>query len=190
MDVDFFQSGPGLAVVAAVTFGVGWLLFGADSRIEDRRRRAIDLSNKLSKLGFQRLPKLFADYGIGDYSGFLKGVHELHDIIADAGTREAELAHVFQLLLEEKLKDPTKLAVLKQLVDKAQEALASGNPLALSGDLAKQLMEVVKSGEIGGDLAAIFDKPEVKGFIAQLGDGLQTFLTKDTPPATPAPASA
>lgn len=194
----FISSPAGAVVAAAVMFGVGWLGFSLDTRVEDRRKRAIELGQKFSAIGFKKLPIIFTDYGVGDYSGFLRGVHELHGIISDPAQREAELAEVFRLLLEEKLKDPNKLAVLKQLVDKSQEALNSGNPLALSGEISKQILEVLKSGSIGGDLlsrplpefglSGIIDKPQVQDFLSKLGTGLQTFLAKPPTASTQTPA--
>lgn len=157
----FLGTTPGLITIVGIMFGIGWMLFSADDRVEERRRRAGDVARTLSSLGFKKLPLIFADYSIGDYSGMLRGIHELHDILIDPAQRQAELEKVFQLLIEEKLKDPDKLKVLQKLVDAARVAFESGQPLAASGDLARQLLDVVKTGAIGNRLMTVPDSPLV-----------------------------
>jgi hypothetical protein len=127
MDFATFLSSPaGIVVVAVATFAVGWLLFGADTRIEDRRRRAMELARKLSALGFKRLPTLFEDYAIGDYSGLLRAIKELHDVLTDPAQRHAELETVFRLLLEEKFKDPAQKQALLKLIDDLKASTGDG----------------------------------------------------------------
>ncbi|MGQ0636456.1 MAG: hypothetical protein ACT4QC_17730 [Planctomycetaceae bacterium] len=178
----------GLIVLIGVTFATGWALFSADNRVEERRRRAADVARKLSELGFKKLPLIFTDYSIGDYSGMLRGVHELHDILADPAQRQAELETVFELLIREKLRDPDKLKVLQKLVETAQQAFASGDPLKSSPELAKQLMDVVKSGAIGGRLMTLHDSPLVPSLpnlnlLEKLAARL--FAKEDSPVAAP-----
>ena len=54
--------------VLAAYFAVRWL-FRKDTEVENRRREAARLANKLSEMGFKELPDLFLCYAVGDYSG-------------------------------------------------------------------------------------------------------------------------
>lgn len=187
-----FSTTPGILSLSAGAFAIGWLLFGADNRVEDRRRRAADVARVLSSLGFKKLPLVFADYSIGDYSGMTRGIHELHDILIDPAQRQAELEQVFRLLIEEKLKDPDKLKVLQKLVDVAQAAFDSGEPLKASGDVAQQLLEVVKSGAVGGRLMTVQDSPLIPNLGALhklLSQVLEKAQSAGNNPAAPAVAS-
>ena len=52
----------------AAYWGVRWF-FRIDTAIENRRREAAHLANKLSEMGFKELPEVFLCYAVGDYSG-------------------------------------------------------------------------------------------------------------------------
>jgi hypothetical protein len=180
----FLGTTPGLITVIGATFAIGWALFSADNRVEERRRRAADVARKLSELGFKKLPLVFTDYSIGDYSGMLRGIHELHDILADPAQRQAELETVFELLIREKLRDPDKLKVVQKLVDTAQQAFASGDPLKASQELASQLMDVVKSGVIGNRLMSMQNSPLVPHLpnLSLLEKLIGRLFSKEEPP--------
>jgi len=150
---DFINSPMGMLVVAGGTFVLGWLLFGADSRIEERRRRAIEFSRKLSAIGFKKLPTIFEDYAVGDYSGMFRAMKELHDVMHDPAQRQAELEQVFKLLLEEKFRDPAQKQSMLKLIDDLKAATADGrDPLDSTAQLAKSVMDALRSGEIGNRL--------------------------------------
>jgi hypothetical protein len=150
---ELINSPIGIFAVGATTFGLGWLLFGADTRIEERRRRAIEFARKLSGIGFKKLPAVFEDYAVGDYSGMFRAMKELHDVMQDPAQRQAELEQVFKLLLEEKFRDPAQKQALLKLVDDLKAATADGkNPLDSTGQLAKDVMEAIRSGSIGNSL--------------------------------------
>jgi hypothetical protein len=175
-----FINGPvGILSVGAATFATGWLLFGADTRVEDRRRRAIEFARKLSALGFKKLPALFEDYAVGDYSGMFRAMKELHDVMQDPAQRQAELEAVFKLLLEEKFRDPAQKQALLKLVDDLKAATAEGkNPLDATGPLARDVMDLLRSGGLGNSLLTASAAPAgslnlhlLDGFLRRLLSG-------------------
>jgi hypothetical protein len=150
---ELINSPLGILTVGAATFALGWLVFGADTRVEERRRRAIEFARKLSALGFKKLPTLFEDYAVGDYSGMFRAMKELHDVMQDPAQRQAELEQVFKLLLEEKFRDPAQKQALLKLVDDLKAATAEGkNPLDSTGQLARDVMDALRSGGLGNRL--------------------------------------
>lgn len=150
---EFINSPAGILTIGAATFALGWLVFGADSRVEERRRRAIEFARKLSALGFKKLPALFEDYAVGDYSGMFRAMKELHDVMQDPAQRQAELEQVFKLLLEEKFRDPAQKQSLLKLIDDLKAATAEGkNPLDATGQLARDVLDVLRSGAVGNRL--------------------------------------
>lgn len=183
--MEFLSSGPGMAVAGVVAALVGWVAFSLDTNKEERRRRALAISQKLAGLGFKRLPVVFNDYAVGDYSGMFRELHELHEILSDPAQRQAEFQKVVQLLIEEKLKDPEKLAELRKLVDKAQAALNSSNPLAAAADLAASAMDVARTGTIGNHLLTVEDSPLIPK-LDRLETLLKSFVDKT---ATDKPAA-
>lgn len=150
---EFINSPGGLLAVGAITFALGWLLFGVDTRVEERRRRAIEFARKLSGIGFKKLPAVFEDYAVGDYSGMFRAMKELHDVMQDPAQRQAELEQVFKLLLEEKFRDPAQKQALLKLVDDLKAATADGrNPLDSTGQIAKDVLDAIRSGGLGNTL--------------------------------------
>jgi hypothetical protein len=57
-------------------FASKWL-FKKDTEVENRRRAAAHLANKLSEMGFKELPVFFLDYAVGDYSGMAYKLSEV-----------------------------------------------------------------------------------------------------------------
>lgn len=187
---EFVNSPLGMLSVAGVTFALGWLLFGADTRIEERRRRAIEFARKLSAIGFKKLPAIFEDYAVGDYSGMFRAMKELHDVMHDPAQRQAELEQVFRLLLEEKFRDPAQKQALLKLVSDLQAATTDGrNPLESTGQLAKDVMEVIRSGDLGNRLlTGTAEHPTLPNL--QALDGLVSRLLRHEPSVTAAPAAS
>jgi hypothetical protein len=183
---EFVNSPLGMLSVAGVTFALGWLLFGADTRIEERRRRAIEFARKLSAIGFKKLPAIFEDYAVGDYSGMFRAMKELHDVMHDPAQRQAELEQVFKLLLEEKFRDPAQKQALLKLVSDMQAATTDGrNPLESTGQLAKDVMDVIRSGELGNRLlTATAEHPSLPNL--QALDGLVRSFFQREPAVTSA----
>ena len=159
--VDFLSSPQGMLLSAAAAFGIGWLLFGADSRIEDRRRRAIELSGKLRQVGFTKLPVFLEDYAVGDYSGMVRSIKELHDIMHDPAQRAAELDRVVKLVLEMKFKDPEQRAAVLKLVDDLKSATESGKkPLDTAPQLISDAAALIRTGPLAIDASATPSVPQ------------------------------
>lgn len=73
-------------VLAGVGVGLYFLskvLFKADTRVEDRRRRAVKLSRWADKNGLPVLSQCLDCYAVGDYSGLIHGISQLSDIVGD-----------------------------------------------------------------------------------------------------------
>lgn len=189
---DFLNTPPGMMTAAAATFALGWLFFGTDTRIEERRRRAIEFARRLSAIGFKKLPTIFEDYAVGDYSGMFRAMKELHDVMHDPAQRQAELEQVFKLLLEEKFRDPAQRQALLKLVGDLQAATADGrNPLESTGQLARDVMDVIRSGDIGNRLLTASSNHPTLPNLQALEGLVGRLFTKDPSPASSfAPATA
>lgn len=188
---EFFNSPVGMLSATGAAFALGWLLFGADTRIEERRRRAIEFARKLSAIGFKKLPAIFEDYAVGDYSGMFRAMKELHDVMHDPAQRQAELEQVFKLLLEEKFRDPAQRQALLKLVGDLQAATTDGrNPLESTGQLAKDVMDVIRSGEIGNRLLTATGAHSTLPNLQALEGLVARLFTKDAvAPPSAAPAA-
>lgn len=119
---DFLATPLGMGAAAAIAFAVGALLFKGDTRIEERRRHAIEIAGKLRSAGFDRLPVFFEDYAVSDFSGMLRSLKELHGIFANDEQRRAELQKVLKLLLTDLFRDPEKRPQLLKLIDDLKAA--------------------------------------------------------------------
>lgn len=118
-----FVSTPGGLAIAGVLGGVvGWLFVSVDNRVEDRRRKAIEIAGKLRGAGFTRLPVFFEDYAVQDYSGMLRALKDLHDVLSDDAQRRQELERVLRLLLTDLFRDPEKRPALLKLIDDLKAA--------------------------------------------------------------------
>lgn len=76
-----------------------------DDKVENRRRKAFLVAAEFSKRGFKRLPVIFNDYAVGDYSGIADEVHSFADLIQREGETAIarELDAVFKFELNSKL---------------------------------------------------------------------------------------
>ena len=95
-------------IIVALIGVCGWLagkwLFKKDTEIENRRRAAAQLANKLSEMGFKELPVFFLDYAVGDYSSMAFKLTELaRTMMSGEKAILAELDDVFSKLLQIKL---------------------------------------------------------------------------------------
>jgi hypothetical protein len=91
-----------LAVLAAY-FAAKWL-FRKDTEIEARRRQAVELSAKLTAMGFKSMAELFMDYAVGDYSGmFSKMSMVVEKLKGNDKDILADMSDVFDNLLKMKL---------------------------------------------------------------------------------------
>lgn len=72
-----------LAVGAVVAYFLVQFLFKRDTAVEERRRRAIKLSQWCSKNGLPLAGQALDCYAVGDYSGLLFNLKHLGDVIGD-----------------------------------------------------------------------------------------------------------
>lgn len=155
MDFSAFLSSPtGIVAAGGVAFLVGWLVIGMDNRVEDRRKKAIEVAGKLRGAGFTRLPAFFEDYAVGDISGMIKELKSLHDVLSDPVQRAAELDKVLKLLLTDIFRDPERRPALLKFIE---DLKAANLPDAKSvirdeiGEIATQrtFLDDLKSGPLG-----------------------------------------
>ncbi len=98
-------------VIIALSGLCAWLaakwLFKKDTEIENRRKAAAELAASLKALGFVRLPVLFLNYAVGDYSGMAQQIIDMAKTLA-GGEKSvmAECADVFKTLLDVNLRTP------------------------------------------------------------------------------------
>jgi len=112
-----------LAAVAA-WFGVKWL-FRKDTEVEGRRRKAIQLSVKLSEMGLKSVAELFMDYGVGDYSGMsYKMAQVVEKLRGNDKDILADMSDVFDKLLKLKLACTEGRALVKAELESVEKMLA------------------------------------------------------------------
>ena len=118
-----------LAAVAAY-FGVKWG-FRKDTEIENRRRRAVELSAKLTGLGFKSMAELFMDYAVGDYSGmFSKMAMVVEKMRGNDKDVLADLSDVFDNLMKMKLATQEGRALVRSELESVEQMLAPAAPVA------------------------------------------------------------
>lgn len=116
----------------AAWFGVKWA-FRKDTEIEDRRRKAIDLSSRLSAMGFKSMATLFQDYAVGDYSGmFSKMAMVVEKLRGNDKDILADLSDVFDNLLKMKLAMKEGRELVRSELDSVERMLAADAPVALA----------------------------------------------------------
>ena len=108
-----------LASVLAVIAGVAVVraFYRVDDRTEDRRKMAIELSNRFSALGLTMLAEFFTDYAVGDYSGCIGQVKRMYRVMADPEEREKAFDRVFRGLFAARVKDAATRAELRRQID-------------------------------------------------------------------------
>lgn len=89
------------------------------NRRERRRYRAADLAIELSRWNLPRLPALFQAYAVGDYSGMVRGIGNLLDLLKTDGLPKVFEAF-FRRLLEHFVKDGDWRAEIRTAVDAAE----------------------------------------------------------------------
>ena len=115
---------------ASTYFGVKWC-FRVDTAIENRRRKAIELSARLTAMGFKSMSEIFMDYAVGDYSGMFSKVSMVverlrgndKDILAD-------LSDVFDNLLSIKLACQEGRTMVRSELESVEKMLAPVAPVA------------------------------------------------------------
>jgi hypothetical protein len=118
-----------LAALAAY-FGVKWA-FRKDTEIENRRRRAVELSAKLTGLGFKSMAELFMDYAVGDYSGmFSKMAMVVDKLRGNDKDVLADLSDVFDNLMKMKLATQEGRALVRSELESVEQMLSPVAPVA------------------------------------------------------------
>lgn len=112
--------------------GIGCALYKLDSRIEARRKHAIEISNQAAQFGFDHTAAILACYAVGDYDGIYDKAREIYSIFKDDDLRVAHVRKLFLGLLERYLKDPARASEILKIVDehRAIEAAREAELLA------------------------------------------------------------
>lgn len=131
-----------LAAVAAY-FGVKWA-FRVDTEIENRRRRAVELSAKLTGLGFKSMAELFMDYAVGDYSGmFSKMAMVVEKLRGNDKDILADLSDVFDNLLKIKLATQEGRSLVKSELESVEKMLTPERVAPIEPAVAPAVAPVV-----------------------------------------------
>lgn len=108
----------GMAAALAVLIGrdvVKWLL-KEDAELVARRKKAVELANKLHTFGLSVLPNMLTEYGTGDYIGLVEEIDRQVVLFlgpnGDAAVLQ-ELEQTFENVLSAKLADPAGLALIQ-----------------------------------------------------------------------------
>ena len=108
-----------LAALAAGGYFLGKTLFRADTKTEDRRRRAIELSNWTSSNGLPEISKLLIAYSIGDYSFLLNSLRSISDTLANDESARALVNRFLSAQLTKKLSTVEGKEELIAMVERA-----------------------------------------------------------------------
>ena len=110
-----------ILVLAGLGIGgyfLGKLILKGDSRVEDRRRRSIELSNWTSANGLPEISKLLIAYSIGDYSFLLHSLRSISDTLANDESAKALVNRFLSVQLKSKLSTAEGKEELLGLVEK------------------------------------------------------------------------
>jgi hypothetical protein len=118
-----------LAALAAY-FAAKWL-FRKDTEVEARRRQAVELSAKLTAMGFKSMAELFMDYAVGDYSGmFAKMAMVVEKLKGNDKDILADMSDVFDNLLKMKLAVREGRALVREELESVERMLEPVVPVA------------------------------------------------------------
>lgn len=109
-----------ILVLAGLGIGgyfLGKLILKGDSRVEDRRRRSIELSNWTSANGLPEISKLLIAYSIGDYSFLLHSLRSISDTLANDESAKALVNRFLSVQLKSKLSTAEGKEELLRLVE-------------------------------------------------------------------------
>lgn len=114
--------------IAAAYFAAKWLC-RKDTEIEGRRRRAVELSARLTAMGFKSMAELFMDYAVGDYSGmFSKMAMVVEKLKGNDKDILADMSDVLDNLLKIKLATQEGRALVKAELESVERMLAPDMP--------------------------------------------------------------
>lgn len=120
-------------IIIALCALCAWLaakwLFKKDTEIENRRKSAAELAATLKAMGFVRLPELFINYSVGDYSGMARQIADVAKTLAGGEKAVlAECAAVFSTLLDVNLRTPEGREVVRMRLAEADKLQAPAAP--------------------------------------------------------------
>ncbi len=105
-------------------FAARWF-FRIDTAIENRRREAAHLANKLSEMGFKELPEVFLSYAVGDYSAM---ANNISTVVARLRANDKDvfedMRDVFDKLLKYRLASQEGRMMVKSELESIERLLA------------------------------------------------------------------
>ena len=118
-----------LAAVVCLLLGreVGKWLFGANTKVTEKRRAAQTLAAALRDNGLKLLPQILEDFAVGDVNDMLQRMHDVAKMVEqgnDAIVKELEAT--YENVLDKKLATPAGLALVQAKI----AALAAPAPAA------------------------------------------------------------
>jgi len=145
--VAVYKAAAAISIPVAIA-AVVKLIFSVDTKVENRRRIAIEISERLNENGLTMFSELLQSYAVGDKSGMITTLVELKKIVRDPVALEAQLKRLFSIQLNKMVKDPTAREEIVKTVhdmetleaadidEKARRKLAAvtsiGTPIALT----------------------------------------------------------
>lgn len=111
----------GLAGGAALAFVIGKLLVKVDTKSEDRRKNAIDLSNFAAENGLPLVNKLLKSFAVRDLSGMKSAIDGIQEILRDPDQRKAVLDQFLKTQLDKALKTREGRELVQKAVDDAKK---------------------------------------------------------------------
>lgn len=110
-----------LSALAAYN-GASWL-FSKDTETEDKRRAANKFAGILRSYGLSRIPAIFEDYGVGDYSGIATKIKAIVELFTSGEEVFAkEFAVVFDKVLDAQLGTEAGRALIKAKIASSEPA--------------------------------------------------------------------
>lgn len=123
------------AIVLVLAFVAAKIFFKVDKKIEDRRRKAIDLAAALKAHGMTWVPDLLIDYAVGDYENVALKLGHVGVTIAHDPKLKAEFDTVLKKLVASKLQDPDAKAELENMLEGMGHSLVPIPPAPSQPDL-------------------------------------------------------
>ena len=116
----------------AAYFSVRWF-FRIDTAIENRRREAAHLANKLSEMGFKELPEVFLNYAVGDYSGMANQISVvIQRLRANDKSVFEDMRDVFDKLLKIQLARQEGRMMVRAELESIEKMLAPVAPVPVA----------------------------------------------------------
>lgn len=112
-----------LALLAVGGYFVGQFLFKKDTKIEERRRAALDVVGVLQANGLNVAAEALKDYVVGDYSGALGSLKKAAVVLTNPAAATAEFDGVFEKMLTSKLADPEARSKLVARINDANKTV-------------------------------------------------------------------